>query len=81
VICSLCHTFRLIYSKFLDPACSSLYTDIDQLDRKIKHLVLDRITQDTSAIANPLIKLQLQGLLSHMFETGASASAVTGTSS
>jgi hypothetical protein len=78
VVLALCDVLSLVYSKFLDPACSApeLHDSIMKSDKKVKSLVLSKISTDLTATAQPLINRQLQGLLNHMFLDDSTTTSV-----
>jgi len=65
VVYSLCDVLSLVYSKFLDRTCAVpvIHEAILKLDRKIMGLVIAKISQDLTAIASPLLKIELKSLL------------------
>lgn len=79
VVHSLCDVCSLVYSKFLDDSCqpSTIHEAILKIDRKIKSLIIGKITQDVTNIANPLLKQELKGLLNHMFIDESRSTPIT----
>jgi len=69
VVYSLCDVLSLVYSKFLDQSCAVavIHEAILKIDRKIMQMVISKISGDLTAIATPLLKLELKSLLNHMF--------------
>jgi hypothetical protein len=77
---SLCDVLALIYAKFLHPDCSppSVHTAIVRVDRKLRSLVLAKLSQDLATdVAQPLLKQELSGLLNHLFFDEKSNNALT----
>jgi len=69
VVNALCDVLSLSYRNFLDKSCRPpvIHEAILKLDRKIKSLIIGKISGDLTAIATPLLKSQCHGLLSLMF--------------
>lgn len=70
IVHSLCDVLSLIYSKFLDASCqpASVHEAILRLDRKLKQLILTKITADLSNdVAGPAMKREVNNLLNRMF--------------
>jgi hypothetical protein len=70
IVHSLCDVLSLIYSKFLDASCqpASVHEAILRLDRKLKQLILTKITADLSnEVAGPAMKREISNLLNRMF--------------
>jgi hypothetical protein len=76
VLLSLCDTLSLVYGKFLDASCHSqrCVDAILKVDKRVKTLVIEKISQDLSAIAPLLLKSEINDLLSHMFIDESSSS-------
>jgi len=69
VVYSLCEVMSFVYNKFLDGTCSPphIHEAILKCDKKIKTMIIGKMASDLTNIALPLMKVQLQELLSHMF--------------
>eukprot|EP00457_Paulinella_chromatophora_P012977 gb/GEZN01013236.1/.p1 GENE.gb/GEZN01013236.1/~~gb/GEZN01013236.1/.p1 ORF type:complete len:308 (-),score=56.90 gb/GEZN01013236.1/:103-978(-) len=78
VVESLCDMLSLVYSKFLDPSCSAphLHDAVLKADKRIKNSVISVMAQDLTSCAQPLLKAQIRGLLSHTFIDESRSSAV-----
>lgn len=79
VVHSLCDVLSLVYSKFLDDSCTPahIHEAILKVDRKLKQLVIAKITQDLTTIATPLLKIELKKLLNNMFIDDSKSTAIT----
>jgi len=69
VVYSLCEVMEYLYKKFLDGTCSPphLHEAVLKCDKKVKTMIIGKMASDLTNIALPLMKIQLQELLSHMF--------------
>lgn len=80
---SLCDILCLVYARFLSASSSgsgagagaagggggggALHETLLRLDRKLRALVLAKMSADLSAVAGPLLKLELTSMLNHAF--------------
>jgi hypothetical protein len=71
LVYSLCDVFSLVYSKFLDDsvlaAASPLHDAAIKVDKKIKSMIIAKLAADLTAVATPLLKLEMKGMLTHLF--------------
>ena len=81
VVHSLCDVLALLYAKFNDASCQAghVHDAILRVDRKVKTLVLAKITTDlTQEVVQPLLKAELAAMLNHTFVQADEKNAVAG---
>lgn len=81
VVHSLCDVLALLYAKLNDASCQSghVHDAILRVDRKVKTLVLAKITNDlTQEVVQPLLKAELAAMLNHTFVQADDKAAMAG---
>lgn len=83
IVQSLCDVLSLIYAKFLHPGCAPplVHEAILRVDRKLKQLVLSKITTDlVTEVVTPLLKQEMGALLNKAFydEVKSAAPSLSG---